>query len=230
MKKWFQILVVLLFLCQLPLTCYAWTPSIEFTCWVDYEKIPENAVYIDLLLPISPSDENYTPYHAENGATFGIPAQSQIVQYNADGYRSYTFHIQDARSEMQLLTPASSYISSTQVSFFCYDQNETIRDAAENYYQFCQRYKTAKMAYLDKDGGIISITNAVRLYKSDLLDRNPQTGIRLSGNDLSLEISYGPPVYLIVVTPVVLLILLIIGGVTVCIVNLRKKKKLRRQA
>ena len=224
MKKWFLILVSVLILLQMPLVCYAWVPSVSFYCGVDYANIPENAVYVDLLLLISAEDEMYTPYHRENGQLYNIPEDSQIVQYDIDGYRSYTFHRQDARSEMWLLTNSSSVINNVFVKFF-YDQSDVHTELDDLYYAFCRQYKTAKMAYLDENGSVISVSNAVKLYKYDLLDRSPQTKILLTGNTLTLEIVYGPPVYLIFVIPVVLLIVIVTGIISACIVVAKKKKK-----
>lgn len=79
----------------------AYAPVAQFTCAVDVEKMPTDTVYIDMLLPIKESDDGYVPYHDENGALYGIDKDSEIVRYTEDGYRSYTFHIADARSEMQ---------------------------------------------------------------------------------------------------------------------------------
>ena len=154
MRKWYLPLVSLLILLQMPLVCYAWVPSPNFFCVVDGANIPENAVYVDLLIPISEDDETYTPYHQENGQLYNIPKDSQIVQYAVDGYRSYTFHRQDARSEMQL-TPLNSW-GTVYVKFF-FDQSDDYQKPFDLYYAFCRQYKTARMAYLDENGGVITV-------------------------------------------------------------------------
>ena len=225
MKKWFLFLVSVLILLQMQLVCYAWTPSTQFFCQVSEENIPENAVYADLLLPIPADDEDYTPYNSLNGSIFNFPEDSQIVQYNEDGYQSYTFHLENASSEIQLVTQISASQTVAQVIFLADDRNMTIQEAYERYYQFCQKYQTAKLAYLDKDGNVISVTNTVKLYKKDLLDRMPQTSIWLSGNKLSVDFNYGPPTYLIVVIPAVLLIVIVVAIVVACVKANQKKKK-----
>ena len=225
MRKCFLILVALLVLLQLPLTCYAWVPSTQFFCQVSEENIPENAVYADLLLPIPADDEDYTPYNSLNGSIFNIPENSQIAQYNEEGYQSYTFHLENANSEIQLVTEISASQSVAQVIFLADDRNMTIQETYQRYYQFCQKYQTAKLAYLDAEGNVISVTNTVKLYKKDLLDRMPQTSIWLSGNKLSVDFNYGPPTYLIVVIPVILLIVIVAAIVVACVKANQKKKK-----
>lgn len=82
--------ISLLFLLLLPITCFAFEPDVSLECYIDYESFPENTVYIDLLLPISPEDEFFTQYNSAYGEQFGISQDSQIVQYDTDGYRSYS--------------------------------------------------------------------------------------------------------------------------------------------
>ena len=278
-RRILTLLIVAVFLLQLPLTCFAWMPSSSFHCLIDYAKIPENAVYIDLLLPITAEDANYTAYNAANGTHFGISSESQIVRYDTDGYRSYTFHIQDATAEIKpsyfisfvcdaaiynsnrsvfekaglsphstiepytlnatvyrgsdidlamadvcslLNVSISSARGSTGVSFFLDDPSVYNDNAAEEYYNFCRKYRSAKMAYLDINGMIISISNAVAIYKDDLLNRTPATIMRLTGNELSLKISYGPPYFLI---PCIIAAFIAITVVTLCIITVQNKRK-----
>lgn len=254
--------IILVAIILFPVTCYAWTPSTYYYCWIDYYEIPENAKYIDLLLPISVSDANYTDFNSTNGEKFSISAESEIVKYNVDGYMSYSFHINDAISDIkpyyftsffcdesfynenqilfdklksndsyrenffddsdrylieishylysdsdialeeiyELLYSDSAYIdrdrNNSTVGFF--DDRSSPRLNADEYLAFCKKYGAAKMAYLDENGNIISISNAVDIFnEKDVLNRTPVTHIVLTGNELTCEISYGPPFYLL---------------------------------
>lgn len=100
-RRWICITTVLLCTLLIPEPVYAWNPVKWFYCDVDQEKIPENAVYVDLLLPISTEDEGYISYNESNGEKYGITQDSEIVEYCEEGYRSYTFHIVDANSSMR---------------------------------------------------------------------------------------------------------------------------------
>lgn len=278
-------ILVLLF----PLTCFAWTPSVYHICYIEHKKIPENAVYVDLLLPISTQDANYTPYHTANGELFGIASESEIIKYNEDGYMSYTFHLQDAQSEMRPhyvvsficdetiynnnqalfeqagLTKYSvlgsenrsrrylfntkiylgseadmameqicalvkehilAYRKNIRVCFFSLD-SETVDFKA--YTAFCQKYQHAKMAYLDQDGNIISTSNPVSIFKKDRLNRSIGCDTELIGNELSSDISYGPPFFLLLVPvfliPVAATVIIIISIAKIVLKKFPEKTK-----
>lgn len=100
-KRFFIAFLMILFLLHNCLAAGAWTPDYKFDCTISPENIPSGTVYIDLLLPISENDDGYTEFNKENGKKYNILSDSEIVKYNHDDYRSYTFHISDAYSEME---------------------------------------------------------------------------------------------------------------------------------
>ena len=58
MKKFILTAILTLILFSiLSFSCFAWVPSYQFTCYIDYLQIPDGAVYVDLLLPISQNDD-----------------------------------------------------------------------------------------------------------------------------------------------------------------------------
>ena len=279
---------VLALMLLLQLTCFAWVPSCYLDCTIDYTQIPENAVYVELLLPISPDDENYTEYNQTNGEKFNILSDSEIVSYCQDGFMSYTYHLSDAKSK-----PKPFYFAIFKCDFKYYENNKSLFDKlnalsvgtketttwvdyaeiyldddsedaltkiysdlgysieweknhtqviffndlsdgsrywSEDYYGFCEQYKKAKMAYLDESGNIISVSNEVDIYKNDLFDRYPQTSIKLKGNELSCEFSYGPPWFII---PIIFFVMVAgIAGtvITICIVVIVEKVKAKKKS
>lgn len=220
MKKSFATIVsILLLLFLLPITCYAWVPDYWYSCDIDYTKIPENAVYVDLLLPISEDNEDYVDFNESNGKKFSIQNDSEIVKYNKDGYMSYTFHIKNIDSYIKPIKNENKY---ARVEFF---KNEEALPTSDTYYNFCHKYKTAKMAYLDKNGNIISVTNQIRITQFDLFNRSPQTNINLIGSELSIEFSYGPPFFILFFLFWFLCALVIITPIIVFIVNAIRKRK-----
>lgn len=102
MKKKYALsfLLVLSVLLSLGASAFAWMPDHAFHCSTDPREMPENTVYIDLLLPIGTEDEGYVPFNQANGEKYGISPDSEIVRYNEGGYVSYTFHMTDADSQM----------------------------------------------------------------------------------------------------------------------------------
>ena len=100
-KKFFKTLafsIILILIFAIPAS--AWKPENHFWCNIEGAKIPDGTAYIDLLLPIKEKDECYTPFNEKNGEKFAISKDSEIVNYNEDGYKSYTFHVVDADSKM----------------------------------------------------------------------------------------------------------------------------------
>lgn len=101
MNKIFKTLSVLvMFMILFSVSAGAWVPEKSFYCEVEEHKIPEGTASVDLLLPIKETDNCYTEYNIENGEKFAIAKDSEIVKYNEDGYKSYTFHVSDADSKM----------------------------------------------------------------------------------------------------------------------------------
>ena len=97
----------------------------------------------------------------------------------------------------------------------------------------CDKYRYAKMAYLDKDGNVIAVSNEV------LIDIESRSGVsfdlELSGTEFTNDYSYGPPWYLVFdfvkLIPTILIVLivafavLVVTVLTVVIICLRKNKK-----
>lgn len=280
-------MTVLVLMLLLQLTCFAWVPSSHLDCNVDYTQMPENTVYVELLLPISPDDENYTEYNQTNGEKFNISSNSEIINYCQDGFMSYTYHLSNAESK-----PKPFYVADFSCDFKYYENNKPLFDklnalsidtretttwvsyaeiylddssedaltkiyddlgysiewdkkytqivffsdlnsyryiSQEEYYEICKQYKKAKMAYLDESGNIISVSNEVDIYKNDLFDRHPQTSIKLKGNDLSCEFSYGPPWFIIPIIFYVMVAGTIGTVITICIVVIVKKVKAKKE-
>ncbi|MCQ2449748.1 MAG: hypothetical protein MJ132_06135 [Clostridia bacterium] len=151
MKKFaFVPVFVLLFALCFSMVCYAWNPSKSFDCYIDYDKIPENTAYVDMLIPLKDSDKNYTAFNQVNGEKFNISSDSEIVHYNKGGYVSYTFHFKDSVSE---------FIPYHWVDFYC---TKDVRNAnAELFQRFLlkddetdeERDIYLRSTYLEEEGG-----------------------------------------------------------------------------
>ncbi len=94
-------IVILMLAALLPVNVFAYIPPYEFDVDVNTALIPENAVYVDFLLPIEEDDECYVDFNKKNGTKYSISKDSQIANYSEDGFVSYTFHMADAYSEMR---------------------------------------------------------------------------------------------------------------------------------
>lgn len=128
----------------------------------DYVVINDESVndgeYAEFLFQIKPSDEYYTDYNdfdAEDAScSFGsrichkFSKDSEIAMYTDGGYMSFSTHIKDA-----------------------YTMTE--RSGKKSYYYIGFKYKTAKIAFVDKDGNIKNVTNEVRLVQHTLWGTPP---------------------------------------------------------
>jgi len=293
-KSFSFLLLLFIFITIFSVSANAYLPEDQFECEVDKNNIPQSAKYIDILFPISESDECYVEFNKENGEKFGISADSEIAKYNADGYRSYTFHVVDAYSKMvpsyyvdfeitneiydknkelisqikslschtnEFENPVRYYFSGT-VEIYSQDIEKIIellkrcninpdnavydpdvfynspyiigddssiiylRDSKYDYTYFCDKYGYAKLAYLDSQGNVISVTNEVDIDIFSLSD--VRLNLSVSGNKFSSDPENGPPYWLIGVFYIILPAILISAILVVIICIYIKKRKNRK--
>lgn len=123
-------------------------------------KSGSSGEYAELLLPIKSSDEYFTEYNdydtecvpciLDNHTCLKFSKDSEIARYNDSGYMSFSTHIKNA------YTTADS--SGKKLDYYV-----------------GIRYKTAKIAIVDKDGNIKSVTNEVNLVRHTLLGSPPSS-------------------------------------------------------
>lgn len=274
-NKLFKSMVVALLVC-LVFSCLpvcAWAPDSAFSISIDSKNIPEGTAYVDLLMPIPSNNEGYVSYNQINGEKYGISENSEIVNYSEDGYRSYTFHIVDADSDMRLSYGADIYVEKTFYkqykelldSFnskptsigdeeyyfsghvYCGSTKEQILTKIEktvpadikkhslcvsfnnqtNDYNFgyCRRnFKYAKMAYLDCEGNIISVSNAVNIGTKP--NKQVQLYLNLSGQQFSMDVSTGPNMLLAMAIIALTLVspFIIIMVIVIIVANIKVKR------
>jgi len=140
-------LIIVLFFSCASVTAYAWRPSYSFNCEVKIDKIPNGTKYIDMLMPISENDKYYVSCNSDNCKVFSIPEKSEIVSYNTEGYRSYTFHISDAYSLMQ---PEVAY--RFNISEKDYNTYKELLKPYDDKREFYSDSKTNERKYVWEDG------------------------------------------------------------------------------
>lgn len=286
MKKRYLFFLTILFTYFVAIPSSA-TPAIaSFVCEIEEEKIPDNAIYIDLLLPISEDDEGYVSYHQENGEAYGIAEDSAIVGYCEEGYRSYTFHMADAQSQMRPIGTCAFKVSNdvylsnkerfdffadycfsdAEDSFKYYDiryeykseadeklqgiyndfkkslrryekslTTDYISHDASYSYDYCaEKYKYAKMAYLDDEGNIIEVSSKLKFDSSGILASGGYP--KLSGSKLSATPQIGIPAIpamiagsLGLLRKYLWLVFVLVGIVALIVVAVRKKNIQKRR-
>lgn len=133
-------------------------PWYSFYC----ENLPEGTAFVDLLIFLPESDPKYTDLVEEN-LPEGITAQSEIIAYCEDDYRSYSFHYDDARSDIEL-------DGDLPVEFFTEKRVdgtdvETRYDHADEVYM----RGSVRLAMLDQDGNILKVSGDLRLDPKEFM-------------------------------------------------------------
>lgn len=142
---------------SLPLSVYANAPEPPDYLTVVLSNLPENAVYADLLIKIDEKDPEFTDFQPNDFADSAEKAK-KIVDYSADGFRSFTFHYKDSKSNIKI---KRDYDNNYHHAEFCkgmgyesyYTQYEKLRSG----------YRDIKLVLLDKDFNIITVSKAAQL-------------------------------------------------------------------
>ncbi|MDE6665853.1 MAG: hypothetical protein K2K14_06660 [Ruminococcus sp.] len=130
--------------------------------------------YVDLLIPLDETDEFYTPYNCNIEGDIKIPENSEIVNYNKDGYRSMLMHIKE--SDLSILIRDSEHYPDSHEKYNgtpyeirqCigvpyYEGRYNDRYNEEMFLEFCNKYKKCRVAVFDKDGNIIGVSRKIPL-------------------------------------------------------------------
>ncbi|MFV0412284.1 MAG: hypothetical protein ACK5L3_03305 [Oscillospiraceae bacterium] len=159
-------IVAVLIFSAVPVYANGPVPGPSLVIYFD-EKLPTDIAYVDLLVPIEVSSNDYSEFNRANGSKFNISDTSQIAQYNENGFVSYTFHFKGASSGMVIQGP--EYESSYSVRF------ETGLEDLESKIDYIE------VAFLNSQGDILHITEPIKIastlkgYFTGGIDINPNT-------------------------------------------------------
>lgn len=194
-KKVFVFILLICFSLAFSVTVAAFEPMWDFRVNLDAEKMPEGTVYVELLMPISESDECYVDFNEKNGEKYNISSDSEIARLNSDGFISYTFHVLDAVSEM-----APQYNEWGAIVTFAPDEYADLsRKGTYDCDYLAEKYKKAKFAYLDADGNVLGVSNSVKVWEKRAKIQGYYLNLSLNGLELDSDFSYAPPMFLLVV-------------------------------
>ena len=277
-KKIVSIVLVFIFIMMaFELNVFAIEPNYYFKVWVSRDDVPSGTAYIDMLLPISETNECYVEFNENNGEKFSISPESEIAKYNEQGFVSYTFHVSDAVSQMrpsydfnveksrlteELQKELAFYdngykyyiraywntqtdldlqnsieylnkiskITKEDFSFVSYvyfvglvedDDRSAGVNLKYDYMYIAEKYKTAKFAYLDNEGNILSVTDFTPIWEKGMFNLY----VHLSGKTAASEFGEGIKMGLMI--PYIFVFYLIIPAVIVTSIVLIDKKRKR---
>ena len=124
------------------------------------DNVPEEAVFLELLIPMTRDDPGYSSFNQTAGDETGLANQSPIVGYmDEDGYISYSFHMEHAVSQMRLerRSTANEGFSSREFGNGAYIGGQT-------HLEYIQKnFGTIKAALLDGEGNVLAVSDAASI-------------------------------------------------------------------
>jgi len=162
MKKMQKMLVacvlILLLISLLPVSVYANSPAPADYLYVLVSDKPDDAVYAELLIKIDTDDINYVDFQP-NAHADDVSSVRELIEYNVDGYRSFTFHYKDAKSNMEM----EDYYDDLYIAKFCNIAEHT--GYLTQYEDLRENYHDIKIALMDKDYKILTVSDAGQIPK-----------------------------------------------------------------
>lgn len=162
----FLFLVLMLVFFVLPVSVSANAPDAMDHLSVNITNPPEGAVYADLLIQFSEEDPNYVEFQS---GSYGADAAAlkEITAYSDNGYQSFTIHYKNAKSivemkEAEVQNPEDAYVKVD----FCASPNQQsgwVFEFKDQYKDIIDNYRNIKIAFLDKDFKVISVSPPIEL-------------------------------------------------------------------
>ena len=94
-KLFFVFVIVSIFVFSSALPVFANAPMPADHLTVVLSNLPNDAVYVDLLVKISKDDLNFVDFQSNNYSDF-VSKSSEIVSYSDDSFYSFTFHYKNS--------------------------------------------------------------------------------------------------------------------------------------
>ena len=148
--------------------------------------LPEEAVYMDMLISMDENDEAYTPFNEENMKQYSFDTKA-IADYNSKGFVSMSYHYKDNFTRMKIqLDVRGDYLNS-----FTLDRNSdgSLSQNSRLVEKLFQEKRQFCIVLLDKNGNIIQISKIFKCNskKGRLID---YVGYDAENNTLSLKYEY----------------------------------------
>lgn len=157
------LLVLILLISVFPLPVSANSPA--SAPWYTFKVLnePAGTVYMDLLISLDETETYYCPLVEEN-IPKGFTEDAEIISYCEDGFRSYTFHYDGARSKIRLNNQdeVTFFIDSTNI----YDEEAYTK--AELHQDDIESRGKIRLAMLDAQGNILQVSSTLSIVPSGL--------------------------------------------------------------
>lgn len=207
MKKLFTFILALASAAVFPLTASAATHYDPARAVISYQNAPADTAYLDILVKMSPDDENYAEFtQPPQSAEITITPESEIAKYSEGGYVSLSLHHKKANALEFDGGEVLTMHSTAQVSCDLIDLSIA--------------YGDFKAAYVDKSGNVLSVTApSVTQYST----KTPY-GFSADGSSLIFQRHGAHPAVIAVIFAVVVLSLISLPIIIAMIYHRRTKK------
>lgn len=158
------------------MTAFAVTWDIDHSLqsvMIDKDKAPENTAFADVLIKDKRHDKYAAKFNEENGKSLGVGKDCGLAKYEEDGYTSLLLRHNCAVFDYSL----QDRIFESMIREHLYD-----------------RYRTVKVAYCDKDGNILGVTNEIKVARASY-DKAVYS-FEADGESLSCSVSKGTELHL----------------------------------
>lgn len=208
MKKIIIIICCMLFLPLYSINAYARAQLHSLR--VETFNLPDNAVYIDLMILMNEDDYNYTECNEENMKAYSFE-KNQISSYNNDGFISLSCHYKEIFTDM-LINPENhnnKYYSSN--CFTLKNDNGTLRQGEAFLTQFIKDKRQFKIAILDKNGNIIQLSETFKVIKGKST-LNENVVYDVTNNEINISYEEASPLqFLLYINPLYYVALIILA-------------------
>lgn len=139
---------------------YAYRPSPFLSIETTPNDLPQNTAYIDLLLPIQESDENFvlqkdeidTVYNIFDYSYLQLSDTCEIANYN-NGCYSYYFHFNNSTISV------FSFENDNHIYIHYGEEQRLLED-------YLRKIDSFKLAFVDEQGCIIKVSNSISVQSS----------------------------------------------------------------
>lgn len=149
MKKISAFILSAILLMSVSVPCYAYKRSNDLRLYFNLSEVDEKTAGIDILVPIDEKSEKYSSFNNYNdlmgiNALISITDESQISNYNTNGYISYLCHFKNADIDCSQNSDNQIVVNVNNLDYFL-EQGSFI------------------IAFIDSQGNILSTTNTVSI-------------------------------------------------------------------
>ena len=176
---------------------------------ISFGEVPEGTAFADILVK-GKWEEKYMDFNVYNGSVLGVDSSCELAKYDEDGYISLFLKHKSITLEQVDMSPES--------------ENKHMEFAPEmGTEKLFDHYRHIKVAYCDKDGNILGITNEVRV-KSVSFGKAAYT-IKADGSKLTCNVKTGLAFYMLILIPIVGILL-----VAAALIKLLKRSIQKKQS